>query len=79
MIKPASLLFMFLLLTSNRFQSHPVMTQARPLSIITPQRYPRGFDTLGMICKCCDLPKNECTSRWNGSCSHIQCSPWRSH
>ncbi|CAH1445836.1 unnamed protein product [Lactuca virosa] len=79
MIKPASLLFMFLLITSYRYQSHPLMTEARPLSIIPQQKYLSSFDTLGMICKCCDLPKNECTSKWNGSCSNIQCIPWRFH
>ena len=111
MIKPASLLFMFLLVTNYSFHSHPLMAQARSLSIIPQQSkhqrpskisvsnrfyiklsiclwkllidvfsgYPRGFDTLGMICKCCDLPNSDCTSRWNGSCSDIQCIPWRLH
>ena len=41
--------------------------------------YARVFDTLGMICKCCDGPGGDCTSRWNGSCSNLQCIPWRFH
>ena len=35
------------------------------------------FSTLGVACKCCDGEKGECTSTWTGSCSKLQCLPWK--
>ncbi|KAI3819045.1 hypothetical protein L1987_12867 [Smallanthus sonchifolius] len=81
-IKPALIFLVFVLVTGFGLESrHQTMiyAQARPLSLISPGRYEGAFDTLGMICKCCDRLGGNCTSRWNGSCSNLQCIPWRLH
>ncbi|KAF3969859.1 hypothetical protein CMV_006380 [Castanea mollissima] len=52
----------------------PIVTEARPLS---QQRFSEIFSTLGVACKCCDGEKGECTSTWTGSCSKLQCLPWK--
>ncbi|PWA92624.1 hypothetical protein CTI12_AA078260 [Artemisia annua] len=46
-----------------------------------PQRYPKMLFTLGMECKCCDgASSNEnCESIWKGSCSKLQCLPWKQY
>ncbi|KAM7499310.1 hypothetical protein LguiA_023724 [Lonicera macranthoides] len=40
------------------------------------QRYSKMLSTLGMVCKCCD---DECRSTWEGSCSNLQCLPWKKY
>ncbi|PWA85594.1 hypothetical protein CTI12_AA147110 [Artemisia annua] len=43
--------------------------------------YPKMLFTLGMECKCCDgASSNEnCESIWKGSCSKLQCLPWKQY
>ncbi|MFS7953709.1 hypothetical protein Hanom_Chr07g00621801 [Helianthus anomalus] len=81
-VKPALIFLVFVLVTGFRFESnHQVMifAQARPLSLVSTARYVRAFDTLGMICKCCDSVGGDCTRTWSGSCSNLQCLTWRLH
>lgn len=35
--------------------------------------------TLGIVCKCCDGESGKCRSTWDGSCSKLQCLPWKFH
>ncbi|KAK4359215.1 hypothetical protein RND71_021444 [Anisodus tanguticus] len=69
---------------------------ARPISVQQQQQhsnklssssveYLKMFETLGMVCKCCDgvdigEGKNQdlCSATWDGSCSNLQCFPWKS-
>lgn len=41
-------------------------------------------ETLGMVCKCCDgmdiekgIKQDLCSATWDGSCSNLQCFPWK--
>ncbi|KAM6550820.1 hypothetical protein CsatB_000628 [Cannabis sativa] len=72
--KPSFLfvLVLFAVLASEK----SVAVQARFLSS-AQQRYTNVFATLGLVCKCCDGPKGECTSSWTNSCPKIQCLPWK--
>ncbi|KAL8152732.1 hypothetical protein V2J09_010492 [Rumex salicifolius] len=40
-------------------------------------KYSNVLETLGVACKCCD--GGECKSSWSGSCSQLQCLPWKFH
>ncbi|TMW90273.1 hypothetical protein EJD97_015976 [Solanum chilense] len=43
--------------------------------------YLKMFETLGMVCKCCDGDKfgqDLCSATWDGSCSNLKCFPWKS-
>ncbi|KAF3636369.1 hypothetical protein BC332_23518 [Capsicum chinense] len=70
---------------------------ARPISTVQQQQqhrsnklsssvdYLKKFETLGMVCKCCDgidVEKGKkqelCSATWVGSCSNLQCFPWKS-
>ncbi|KAK6779231.1 hypothetical protein RDI58_021415 [Solanum bulbocastanum] len=38
------------------------------------------FETLGMVCKCCDganFGQDLCSATWDGSCSNLKCFPWK--
>ncbi|CAN4106009.1 unnamed protein product [Withania somnifera] len=65
---------------------------ARPISVQQQHnskfsssiKYLKMFETLGMVCKCCDgadfgqgIKQDLCTTSWNGSCSNLQCFPWK--
>nr|GMC88395.1 Fibropellin-1 like [Ipomoea batatas] len=61
---------------------HSSSAHARPLSTFLPQQ--TGFATsilatLGVVCKCCDGGEGEegCVTVWSGSCSKLQCLPWK--
>lgn len=43
--------------------------------------YEKVFATLGVKCKCCDGSSSDenCKSIWEGSCSKLQCLPWKDH
>ncbi|KAI3677476.1 hypothetical protein L6452_36739 [Arctium lappa] len=83
--KPAASLFFMLFVLVSGFSFKPrhqmtIFAQGRSLSIIPQQStYAKVFDTLGIVCKCCDHPGEDCTSRWNGSCSNLRCIPWKFH
>ncbi|KAF7142242.1 hypothetical protein RHSIM_Rhsim05G0199800 [Rhododendron simsii] len=70
LLKPS--LLVLLLLVIN-------FTEARPLSFLPQQRFSKVFETLGVVCKCCDGPGGECTSTTgiNPNCSNLQCLPWK--
>ncbi|CAN4106034.1 unnamed protein product [Withania somnifera] len=66
---------------------------ARPISVLhqhsnklySSVQYLKMFETLGMICKCCDgentgegKKQDLCSATWDGSCSNLQCFPWKS-
>ncbi|KAL4606637.1 hypothetical protein ACB098_09G103500 [Castanea mollissima] len=70
--KPLLLLLLLIMIVST--SQKPIVTEARPLS---QQRFSEIFSTLGVACKCCDGEKGECTSTWTGSCSKLQCLPWK--
>ncbi|KAI7754777.1 hypothetical protein M8C21_024231 [Ambrosia artemisiifolia] len=64
-VKPASIFWVFVLVMGLSFESHHQMmsfAQARPLSLLSTQRYAKAFNTLGMICKCCDNVGGDCKS-----------------
>ncbi|KAK4342837.1 hypothetical protein RND71_038653 [Anisodus tanguticus] len=66
----------------------------RPISVQQQQHsnkftssveYLKMFETLGMVCKCCDgvdigegKKQDLCSATWDGSCSNLQCFPWKS-
>ncbi|KAK0585038.1 hypothetical protein LWI29_022576 [Acer saccharum] len=70
-------LFLALLIMIVFVSPKPGFAEARPLSIIPEQRYTKIFATLGIVCKCCDSRGSECKSTWTGSCSQLQCLPWK--
>ncbi|MCD7452969.1 hypothetical protein HAX54_019026 [Datura stramonium] len=48
-------------------------------------KYLKMLETLGMVCKCCDGEvfgqgkyQELCSVTWDGTCSNLQCSPWKS-
>lgn len=41
--------------------------------------YSKVFNTLGVVCKCCDGEGGECRTTWEGSCPKLQCLPWKYH
>ncbi|XWS59884.1 hypothetical protein CRYUN_Cryun08bG0160200 [Craigia yunnanensis] len=48
-------LFLLLLVISVSASQVPLVSAARPLSILPDQqRYSKIFATLGVVCKCCD-------------------------
>lgn len=59
---------------------------ARPISLqqhntIKLSSYLKMFETLGMVCKCCDgdnIGQDLCSATWDGSCSNLKCVPWKS-
>ncbi|KAJ9684427.1 hypothetical protein PVL29_016742 [Vitis rotundifolia] len=53
---------------------YPRAMEAKPASF---QRYSKVFNTLGVVCKCCDGEGGECKSTWEGSCPKLQCLPWK--
>ncbi|KAG9453059.1 hypothetical protein H6P81_005963 [Aristolochia fimbriata] len=72
-------IFSLLMLLFILFAAHsPMVVQARPLPSSQQQRYLKVLSTLGIMCRCCDGSEGECTSTWEGSCSNLDCSPWRS-
>ncbi|KAE9447741.1 hypothetical protein RHGRI_015341 [Rhododendron griersonianum] len=77
LLKP-SLLLLLLLVISFTCQT-PRFTEARPLSFLPQQRFSKVFETLGVVCKCCDGPGGECksTTGVNPNCSNLQCLPWK--
>ncbi|OWM81776.1 hypothetical protein CDL15_Pgr007814 [Punica granatum] len=77
--RPALLLPWLLLLIVSASEDGAVAEAARPLSSFpsssSKPRYAKILATLGIVCKCCN--GSECTSTWNGSCSQLQCLPWK--
>ncbi|CAI0427365.1 unnamed protein product [Linum tenue] len=73
------LLFLLLSLSANHYST---TAEARTLPFSsTHLGSSKIFATLGVICKCCDNREGEngeCASSWEGSCSDVQCLPWRS-
>ncbi|KAK1265747.1 hypothetical protein QJS04_geneDACA011381 [Acorus gramineus] len=44
----------------------------------TPRtNYVKMLATLGLECTCCDGAGGECRSTWDGSCSKLDCRPWK--
>ncbi|MQM02272.1 hypothetical protein Taro_035037 [Colocasia esculenta] len=39
--------------------------------------YVKVFESLGMMCECCDGAGGECKSKWNSPCSNLKCRPWK--
>ncbi|KDP24534.1 hypothetical protein JCGZ_25098 [Jatropha curcas] len=76
-LSKSSLLFFLLLLTIS-LSRNPRFTEARTLSFLSEQSHSKIFATLGIVCKCCDGSKGECSSTWKtGSCNKLQCLPWK--
>ncbi|XAR68890.1 hypothetical protein NMG60_11000294 [Bertholletia excelsa] len=73
------LLLLFLLLVIGLTSKRTGFAEARPLSVVPEQRYSKIFATLGLACKCCDGSSGKCTSAWVGSCSNLECLPWKFH
>ncbi|CAK9137617.1 unnamed protein product [Ilex paraguariensis] len=75
-IKPWMFLLL-LLVISFKCQSTRVAEAASPVALLPKQRYSKIFETLGVVCKCCDGAGGECRSIWVGSCSKLHCIPWK--
>ncbi|KAJ7961347.1 Fibropellin-1 like [Quillaja saponaria] len=75
MSKPSMLLILLIIIASTSQNSR--ITEARPLSLMSHQGQSKIFSTLGVVCKCCDGVEGDCTSTWTGSCSKLQCLPWK--
>ncbi|ESR48826.1 hypothetical protein CICLE_v10033223mg [Citrus x clementina] len=55
-------------------------SSTRPISIQNHQLgNSKMLATLGIVCKCCDGESGKCRSTWDGSCSKLQCLPWKFH
>ncbi|KAG6693074.1 hypothetical protein I3843_10G140800 [Carya illinoinensis] len=70
-------LLLILIVSTSQLQLPGGVAEARPISSIPQQRYSKIFSTLGIVCKCCDGDKGECTSTRTESCSNLQCFPWK--
>ncbi|GMH10185.1 hypothetical protein Nepgr_012026 [Nepenthes gracilis] len=71
---------LLLVITSSSIFPEQGFVRARPLAL--PPHHPsysKFYETLGVVCKCCDGVGAECSSRWTGSCSKLQCLPWKFH
>ncbi|CAI0471189.1 unnamed protein product [Linum tenue] len=72
---------LLLLLLSISANHYLTTAEARTLPFSsTHLRSSKIFATLGVICKCCDNRQGEngeCSISWKGSCSDVQCLPWR--
>nr|GMD43417.1 Fibropellin-1 like [Ipomoea batatas] len=82
--RPYLLLILLILHLSS--QKHSRFAEARPLISLVNQesKYAKLFATLGMVCKCCDGAEvsdggesEGCKASWSGSCSKLQCLPWK--
>lgn len=63
--------------------ARPISTQH--ISKFSSVEYLKMFETLGMVCKCCDgenfgqeINQDLCRATWNDSCSNLKCFPWKS-
>ncbi|TYJ19036.1 hypothetical protein E1A91_A09G163400v1 [Gossypium mustelinum] len=71
---------LFLLVISVSSSQIPMVSAARPFSILPDQqRYSKIFATLGVVCKCCDGSGGECSTTWTQPCSKLKCLPWKLH
>ncbi|CAL5335013.1 unnamed protein product [Camellia sinensis] len=76
--KPSLLpLLVLLLVFSFTTTKRPRFAEARPLSSPPQQRLSKMLGTLGLVCKCCDGPGEECKTTWVEPCSKLQCLPWK--
>ncbi|PON56532.1 hypothetical protein PanWU01x14_181000 [Parasponia andersonii] len=57
----------------------PSGVEGRTLKIRHKQGYySKNFvESLGVMCKCCDGEGGACRSKWDASCSKLQCLPWK--
>ncbi|CAI0471190.1 unnamed protein product [Linum tenue] len=70
---------LLLLLLSISANHYLTTAEARTLPF-SSTHLSKIFATLGVICKCCDNRQGEngeCSISWKGSCSDVQCLPWR--
>ncbi|KAF9597468.1 hypothetical protein IFM89_018914 [Coptis chinensis] len=73
--KPCVLLVLVLMFLA---QAHRLPgADSRPHPILEQTRYSKVFKTLGIGCKCCDGKEGVCRSTWDGSCTRLQCLPWK--
>ena len=85
--KQESLLILFLVVIVFACnQESKVLVQARAF-LVQPETKTENmhantlFSSLGLVCKCCDDAAKgggECVATWKGTCSDLQCSPWKS-
>ncbi|KAJ4720894.1 Fibropellin-1 like [Melia azedarach] len=82
MVKPEGfqLLLVLLLIVAVSQCSCRVVKATRARILNHQLGYSKTYATqLGVVCKCCDGEKGECRSTWEGSCSKLQCLPWKFH
>ncbi|KAL3536451.1 hypothetical protein ACH5RR_004912 [Cinchona calisaya] len=88
LLKRFPLFLMLLFVASFGLQQqklNSVVEASRPLPFVNQQRYSNIFDSLGVVCKCCDYAaamgesEEHCTTSWAGSCSNLRCLPWKLH
>ncbi|KAJ4719929.1 Fibropellin-1 like [Melia azedarach] len=84
MVKPQGfqlLLLLLLVVAVSQCSCRSVVVKAiRPTILNHRLGYSKTFAAqLGVVCKCCDGEKGECRSTWQGSCSNLQCLPWKFH
>ncbi|CAN4116017.1 unnamed protein product [Withania somnifera] len=71
---------------ANAARPISVQQQQHSNMLSSSVEYLKMFETLGMVCKCCVVGadfgqgKNQelCSATWDGSCSNLQCFPWKS-
>ncbi|OIT39140.1 hypothetical protein A4A49_00712 [Nicotiana attenuata] len=64
--------------------ARPISLQSQNSKFSSSVEYLKIFKTLGMVCKCCDgvdsregRKQDLCSATWAGSCSNLQCFPWK--
>uniref|UniRef100_M1C8Y8 Uncharacterized protein n=1 Tax=Solanum tuberosum TaxID=4113 RepID=M1C8Y8_SOLTU len=68
------LLSLLLINFSESRSARPISLQQHSTNKLSS--YLKMFETLGMVCKCCDGVV--CSATWDGSCSNLKCFPWKS-
>ncbi|KAK9158915.1 hypothetical protein Scep_005489 [Stephania cephalantha] len=51
--------------------------RAGPVLMMKHQRQFDLWRTLGVGCNCCDGESGQCRSTWEGSCTKLECLPWK--
>ncbi|KAI6698355.1 hypothetical protein NL676_018474 [Syzygium grande] len=74
--KPSLLLLWLLVVASASEVAQLVESRTLPGFPSQQPGYSKILATLGVVCKCCD-GGGECTVTWEGSCSKLQCLPWK--
>ncbi|KAL0915152.1 hypothetical protein M5K25_015551 [Dendrobium thyrsiflorum] len=75
--KKISFCFLLLLIIFHGAGQIKIEGEAKKISFAKQEKYGKVLQSLGLMCRCCDLDGGDCRSSWDSPCYKLDCQPWR--